>query len=63
MFVLAQLFFDVRPSEQDLLSFTPPLLVLGEFDAVHHEFRVTFLDRLYFHAVLLRCPITDDLQI
>src|SRR5207237_9820045 len=36
MFVLAELFLDVRPLEKNFLAFAPPLLVLGELYAMHH---------------------------
>ena len=49
MLMLAQLFLDFRPLEQNRLSFAPSLFVLGELDALHHQFGVTFFDRFDFH--------------
>ena len=52
MFMLAQLLFDVGPLEENLLPLAPPLLVLGELDAMHHQFGMGFLNRFYFHPRL-----------
>jgi hypothetical protein len=50
MLVLAQLFFDVGPFEENFLTFAPALLFLGEFDALQHELGVFLFDGLYFHS-------------
>jgi hypothetical protein len=51
--MLAQLLLDIGPFEKYFLPLAPPLLLLGELDAMHRQLGMPFLDRLYFHANLL----------